>query len=319
MTAQTSPRLAGQVAIVTGGGQGIGRCNSLLLAQQGAKVVVADFSRGSGGAPSSAEAVVAEIRAAGGEAVAVLDDISRAEGARNVAQAATEAFGGLHILINNAGTRGANPVDQLTEAQWDSVLDSHLKGSFLMTKYCVPLLRKAGGGSIVNTGSEAGLGMIFNSAYASAKEGLVGLTRSIAREQGRFGIRCNLVRPRANVGTGGGEWSRDVFPKWNALNQALGRYAVGERGKSPMNKPTLPDQVATLVVWLCSTAAANINGRSFFVGGEEVGLWSEPELVRSMTRPGSWTLDTLDEYAPASMTGQLANHFLVEDPLKNGD
>jgi NAD(P)-dependent dehydrogenase (short-subunit alcohol dehydrogenase family) len=319
MPEHTPRRLDGQVAIVTGGGQGIGRCNALLLAQQGAKVVVADFGRGTGGAPSSAEAVAAEIRQAGGEAVAVLGDISLAEGAQNVARAAVQAFGGLHILVNNAGTRGAAPVDQLTEQQWDSVVDSHLKGSFLMTKYCVPLLRKAGGGSIVNTGSEAGLGMIFNSAYASAKEGLVGLTRSIAREQGRFNIRCNLVRPRANAGTGGGEWSREVFPKWSALNQALGRYAVGERGKSSNAVPTLPEQVATLVVWLCTAAAANVNGRSFFVGGEEVGLWSEPELVRSMTRPGSWTLDTLDAYAPSGMTGHLANHFLVEDPLKNGD
>lgn len=312
-------RLAGQVAVVTGGGQGIGRTNSLLLAEQGAKVVVADFGKGSGGAPSSAEAVVAEIKASGGEAVAVIDDISQVPGAQKVAHAAIDAFGALHILINNAGTRGANPVDQLTEAQWDSVLNSHLKGSFLMSKFCVPLLRKAGGGSIVNTGSEAGLGMIFNSAYASAKEGLVGFTRSIAREQGRFGIRCNLVRPRANVGTGGGDWSREVFPKWNALNQALGKHAVGERGKSPLGKATLAEQVSTLVVWLCSSAAANVNGRSFFVGGEEVGLWSEPELVRSMTRPGSWTLDALDEYAPATMTGHLTNHFLVEDPLKNGD
>lgn len=315
----TEARLAGRVAIVTGGGQGIGRTNCLLLAQQGAKVIVADVDKGSTGSPPSAEAVASEIRASGGEAIAVLGDISHAEDARKVAQAAVDAFGALHILVNNAGTRGANPVDQLTEAQWDSVLGSHLRGSFLMTKYCVPLLRQAGGGSIVNTGSEAGLGMIFNSAYASAKEGLVGLTRSIAREQGRFGIRCNLVRPRANMGTGGGEWSREVFPKWNALNQALGKYAVGERGKSPIGKPTLPEQVSTLVVWLCTAAAANINGRSFFVGGEEVGLWSEPELVRSMTRPGSWTLDALDECAPASMTGHLVDHFLVEDPLRNGD
>ncbi len=280
--------------------------------------MVADFGRRPDGT-SSAESVVDEIRAAGGEATPVLVDIATAAGAQAVVQCALDSFGSIDILINNAGTRGAAPVDQLTEAQWNSVLDSHLKGSFLLTKYCVPLLRKRGSGVIINTGSEAGLGMIFNAAYAAAKEGLVGLTRSVAREQGRFGIRCNLVRPRANVGTGGGEFSREVFPKWTALSQALGRYAVGERGKSSIAKPTLPEQVATLVVWLCSDAANNINGRSFFVGGEEVGLWSEPELVRSMTRPGSWTLDTLDEFAPGGMTGQLVDHFKVEDPLKNGD
>lgn len=314
----SAQRLAGKVAIVTGAGQGIGRCEALLLASQGASVVVADFGRAASGI-SSAEAVVVEIEQTGGKALAVLQDISRAEGGQSVVEAAARAFGRIDILINNAGTRGAAPVDQLTEAQWDSVLDSHLKGSFLMTKFAVPHLRAGGGGCIVNTGSEAGLGMIFNAAYASAKEGLVGLTRSVAREQGRFNIRCNLVRPRANVGTGGGEFSREVFPKWAALSQALGRYAVGERGKSSNAVPTLPEQVATLVVWLCTDAAANVNGRSFFAGGEEVGLWSEPELVRQMTRPGSWTLDALDVYAPMAMTGQLANHFLIEDPLKNGD
>jgi NAD(P)-dependent dehydrogenase (short-subunit alcohol dehydrogenase family) len=180
-------------------------------------------------------------------------------------------------------------------------------------------MRRIGGGVIVNTGSEAGLGMIFNSAYASAKEGLVGLTRSVAREQGRFNIRCNLVRPSANTHTGGGDWSRTVFRQWSALNTALGRFAVGERGTSAANTPTLPEQVATLVVWLCTDAAANVNGRSFYARGEEVGLWSEPELVRHLTRPGSWTLDTLDAVAPSAMTGHLTNPFLIEDPLKNGD
>ncbi|MDO8279852.1 MAG: SDR family NAD(P)-dependent oxidoreductase [Burkholderiaceae bacterium] len=304
-------RLAGKAAIVTGAGRGIGRAEALLLAQQGAAVVVADIGQDEAGQPL-ADAVVREITAAGGRAVAAREDISTFDGARRTVEAAVASFGRLDIVVNNAGSRGANPVDELSEEQWDSVIASHLKGTFAMTRFAVPHLRKQGGGVILNTGSEAGLGMICNSAYAAAKEGIAGFTRSVAREQGRYGIRCNLVRPSANTNTGGGDWSKSVFRQWLDLNRALGRFAVGERGKSSNATLTLPEQVAVMVVWLCTDAAANINGRSFFARGEEVGLWSEPELVRHMIRPGSWTLDSLDEYAPAAMTGQLENHFLVK-------
>jgi NAD(P)-dependent dehydrogenase (short-subunit alcohol dehydrogenase family) len=107
--------------------------------------------------------------------------------------------------VNNAGLRAGNPIHKLTEEQWDTVLDSHLKSSFLTIKHGIPCFGK-GWRQIINTGSEAGLGML-NSAYTAAKGGLAGLTRSVAREQGRFGIRCNLIRPRATAGqTGGGDW-----------------------------------------------------------------------------------------------------------------
>src|SRR5208282_2924747 len=172
------------------------------------------------------------------------------------------SFGRLDILINNAGLRGGNPIDKMTEEEWDRVVDSHLKSSFAMIKFAVPVFKHQGGGVIVNTGSEAGLGMIFNSAYAAAKEGIAGLTRSVAREQGRFGIRCNMIRPRATVNTGGGEWGAQVFHKWAPVVRAMGRYWMGDRGQSGFKRAAHPEQVAELVVWLCSEAAANINGRS---------------------------------------------------------
>jgi 3-oxoacyl-[acyl-carrier protein] reductase len=230
-----------------------------------------------------------------------------------------QSFGRMDILINNAGLRGGNPIDKMTEEEWDRVVDSHLKSSFAMIKFAVPVFKQQGGGVIVNTGSEAGLGMIFNSAYSSAKEGIAGLTRTVAREQGRFGIRCNMIRPRASVNTGGGEWGRQVFQKWMPMAKALGRYWIGDRGLWGLNRTAYPEQVAELVVWLCTDAAANVNGRSFFVAGEEVGLWSEPELVRSLARPGGWDLDSLDSFARESMTADLTNPFLIKDPLKNGE
>ncbi|HJY83625.1 MAG TPA: SDR family NAD(P)-dependent oxidoreductase [Candidatus Binatia bacterium] len=311
-------RLAGKVAIITGSGRGIGRCEALLMAQQGAKVVVSDIGTDSEGA-STAGKVADEIRAAGGEAISLTDSVSTMEGARRTVEQAVQSYGRLDILINNAGLRAGNPIDKLTEEQWDLIADSHLKASFAMIKFAVPVFKRQGGGIIVNTGSEAGLGMIFNSAYAAAKEGIAGLTRSVAREQGRFGIRCNMIRPRATVNTGGGAWGREVFAKWTPMVKALGRYWIGDRGMSGLNRPAHPEQVAELVVWLCTDAAANVNGRSFYVAGEEVGLWSEPELIRSLARPGGWDLDSLDAFGCEAMTADLTNPFLIEDPLKGDE
>jgi 3-oxoacyl-[acyl-carrier protein] reductase len=311
-------RLIGKRAIVTGAGRGIGRCEALLFARQGAKVVVSDIGADREGA-STALKVADEINAAGGQAIHTIDSVATLDGARRTVDAAVQSFGGVDILVNNAGLRAGNPIDKLTDEQWHSVLDSHLKASFAMIKFVVPLFKRQGGGTIVNTGSEAGLGMIFNSAYAAAKEGIAGLTRSVAREQGRFGIRCNMIRPRATVNTGGGEWGAQVFRKWAPMVRAMGRYWMGDRGLSGFKRPAHPDKVAELVVWLCTDAAANINGRSFYVAGDEVGLWSEPELIRNLARPGGWDLDSLDEFAIEAMTADLTNPFLIPNPLDNDD
>jgi 3-oxoacyl-[acyl-carrier protein] reductase len=311
-------RLLGKRAIVTGAGRGIGRCEALLLANQGAKVVVSDIGTDRE-ETSTALKVADEIRAAGGDAIHSTDSVATLEGARRTVEAAIRSFGGLDILVNNAGLRAGNPIDKLTEEQWNSVLDSHLKATFAMTRFAVPVFKAQGGGAIVNTGSEAGLGMIFNSAYAAAKEGIAGLTRSVAREQARFGIRCNMIRPRATVNTGGGEWGAQVFRKWTPMVKAMGRYWIGDRGLSGFTRPALPEKVAELVVWLCTEAAANVNGRAFYVAGDEVGLWSEPELIRSLSRPGGWNLDSLDEFAREAMTGDLVDVFKIPNPLEGDD
>ncbi len=198
--------LEGKVAVVTGAGHGIGRFEALALAELGARVVIADFGVDAQG--SNLAALVAdEVVAAGGAAATSTADLSQATGARSTIEAAVEQFGGIDILVNNAGMRGGNPVDRLSDDQWDQVISSHLTASFLTIRHAVPYMRRRGGGVIINTGSEAGLGMPFNAAYAAAKEGIAGLTRSVAREQGRFNIRCNLIRPRATGGSvGGGDW-----------------------------------------------------------------------------------------------------------------
>jgi 3-oxoacyl-[acyl-carrier protein] reductase len=312
-------RLAGKVAIVTGSGRGIGRSEAMVLAREGAKVVVSDFGTDSEGR-RLCDLVAEEIRAAGGQALPVSEDLSTAKGAERTVSAAVEAFGGLDIIVNNAGLRGGNPVHKLTEEQWDTVLGSHLKASFLMIKYGIPHLRSRGGGVIINTGSEAGLGMVFNSAYASAKEGLAGLTRCIAREQARFNIRCNLIRPRATAGnTGGGDWfAKNLAGVWRPFVQSLGRYWIGERGHAGWDRPAPPDSIAALVAWLCTPAAKNINGRDFFVGGDEVALLSPPQFEATLFHEGGWTVDALDRFAPA-ITGGLTDPFAVPNPFTNDD
>lgn len=311
--------LEGKVAIVTGSGHGIGRCEALSLAAQGASLVVADFGSNAEGL-KLADIVVEEIVAAGGNAVAVAEDLSQSNGARKTIEAAIDSFGGLDILVNNAGMRGGNPVDRLTDEQWDLVLGTHLKATFLTIKHAVPHLRRRGGGSIVNTGSEAGLGMVFNSAYSAAKEGVAGLTRSIAREQGRFNIRCNMIRPRATAGdVGGGDWfQKNLAGTWKPLLDLLGAYWIGERGNARWDKAATPASIAALVTWLCTPAAANVNGQDFFVGGNEISLLTPPAFTASLFCQGDWTLHALNEFAP-TVTGRLVDHFNVPNPFVDQD
>jgi 3-oxoacyl-[acyl-carrier protein] reductase len=184
-----------------------------------------------------------------------------------------------------------------------------------LIKYAVPIFRSQRSGVIINTGSESGLGHPFNSAYGAAKEGIAGLTRSLARELGRFGIRCNMIRPRA--ATPGGPEFMEMYQKWMPTAQALGPYWLGERGHVRSGEMK-PERVAALVVWLCTDAAVNVNGRGFYVAGDEVGLWSEPQLIRCLTRPGGWDLDSLDQSGPENLIFDLTNKFLIKEPPSKG-
>lgn len=298
-----SRRFDGKVAIVTGSGKGIGRATATLLAAEGARVVVNDIGRDADNA-ALAEQVAAEIASAGGQAVASQDSVSTFEGCHSVVNTAIEAFGRLDILINNAGLRAMDRIDLLTEQDFDMVVSSHLKHSFAMIKYAIPHFLEQGSGVILNTGSEAGLGSAYNSLYSAAKEGIAGLTRAVAREFALEGIRCNLVRPRAATVR---EALDEPMQRWADQLAKLGRYAFGDRAGTENH--SAPEDVAVLNAWLCSDAAADLNGYDFYVSGEDIGLWSEPELVRQVHNVGGWTLDELDKIAPSSLTFGLTNRF----------
>src|ERR1700712_2548320 len=184
-------KLDDKVAIVTGAGRNIGRDGALALARQGAKILVNDIA--------GASETVALIRSEGGEAVANDYDVSSWDACGQVVQAAIDAFGRVDILVNNAGVARPHPIAEMTEADWDTVTDVSLKGYAAMIRFVAPHFMAQRSGIIINTGSTSGLGRLYMSNYSAAKEGALGLTRTAARELGRFGVRCNLIRPSSHT------------------------------------------------------------------------------------------------------------------------
>jgi NAD(P)-dependent dehydrogenase (short-subunit alcohol dehydrogenase family) len=300
-------RLVGKVAIVTGAGGGIGREHALLLAEEGAQVVVNDLGVRSG---ADAASVVAEIAARGGTAVANTDSATW-DGADGIAAAAIDAFGRVDILVNNATAGRNNDLWRYTEEDWDVTVDVNLKGYFAMIHAVAPHLCAQGSGAIVNTSSGSGFGHPSFVAYASAKEGVVGLTRTVARELGRFGVRCNAIRPLA-AGVSTKEYAQRTS-RWAKLME----LTMGQRGRTQARdySPDLlaPRKIAPIVVWLCTDAAANVNGRTFHVGGDAVSRLSEPQPERVIHHDGGWDLDALDAIAPSHLVDGLTNDYTLED------
>lgn len=300
-------RFAGKVAIVTGAGRGIGRAEAMLLAAQGAKVVVNDVGSqplGGGKDTSVAGSVVEEIRAAGGEAVANTDSVADMDGGKRIVETAIKSFGRLDILINNAGVVRPRIIFNMSEEDWDTILDVNLKGHFVPIRFASPIFREQKSGVIVNTASESGLGHLGQASYSASKEGVVGLTRTVARDLARYGVRCNAIRPRAYTRLANDESLEAMLRS----EQLLGRPAIGENWANPQAfKESKPEHVAALAVWLCSDAAQEVNGRTFVVGGDEVGIYPEPVAVKSIFRRGGWDLDALDEYGTRTLIAGLKN------------
>jgi NAD(P)-dependent dehydrogenase (short-subunit alcohol dehydrogenase family) len=302
-------RLEGKVAIVTGGGGGIGRVFSKLLAAEGASVLVNDLGTRTG---ADAASVVDEIRAAGGKAVASRTSATW-DGAPVIVGQAIDAFGGLDILINNA-TAGGGPANlwDVTEEAWDASHNVNLKGYFAMIRAAaLPFVRQRSG-AIINMSSGAGFGHPAMPAYSAAKEGVIGLTRTVARELGRFGVRCNAIRPLA-LAQSSDEYMVVMAPwlKLISLTMAPPGSQPEANSATPATHP--PAKIAPMAVWLCTDAAKNVNGRTFHVRGDTIALFSEQEHLQRITMAGGWTLDALDEAAPRDLVGGLNNDFLFDD------
>lgn len=273
--------LTGRVAIVTGAGRGLGREEALALAAEGARVIVNDIGvsvNGEGGDQSPAAAVVAEIKAAGGDAGTNYENIADWNGARRTIEQAYDTYGRLDILVNNAGVLRDRMSFNMSEEEFDLVMRVHCKGHFGMIHHaCVrwrEAAKQAGGavfGRVINTASEAGLmGSAGNSNYAMAKAAIAALTISIAREMGKYGVTSNFIAPRARTRM------TDTMP-----NHEM--FAKPESGFDQFN-PAWPAQ---LVTFLATEAAADINGQGFIVWGGEVMLVKGWHQVGQIAKPNA--------------------------------
>ena len=252
----------GRVAIVTGAARGIGREHALSLAGHGAKVVVNDLGGdvdGSGGDLSPAEQVVAEITAAGGEAVANGDDISTWEGAQRLVNTAVEHFGDLHVLVNNAGILRDRMLTNMTEEEWDAVIKVHLKGTFGPSRWAAAYWReqvKAGhevDGRIINTTSVSGIyGNPGQTNYGSAKAGIAAFTVIAALELGRYGVTVNAVAPVALT----------------RMTEGLGPAPETDEEREMRS----PRWIAPIVTWLASTESKGVTGRVFEASGQGLAV-----------------------------------------------
>jgi NAD(P)-dependent dehydrogenase (short-subunit alcohol dehydrogenase family) len=283
--------LDGKVAIVTGAGRGLGQCHALLLAAEGAQVVVNDLGGGWDGAGRDdrpAQQVVEEIQARGGAAVANNDSCSDWGAAEALVQQALDTFGGLDIVVNNAGILRDKMGYNMDESDWDSVIDVHLKGHFATTHFAAQHWRaraKAGEpvyGRLINTASESGMfGNVGQANYAAAKAGIIALTLVTARELAKIGVTANAIAPRArtrmteNTFAGFGATEADQFDEWDPAN------------------------VAPVVGWLASPAAADVTGQVFVVWGSEVQVARGWRVAGKIEAGGQrWTVDALAAAAP---------------------
>ena len=275
--------LEGKVIVVTGSGGGIGREHALAMAKEGGKIVVNDLggSRDGGGAGSAmADAVVEEIKSAGGEAVSNYDSVASVEGGENIVKTAVDAFGQLDVCVNNAGILRDKTLSKLDEGLWDSVIAVHLKGTYCVSRAAFNHMKERGGGGvIINTSSTSGLnGNFGQSNYGAAKAGVAGMTRCMALEGQKYGIRCFILAPVA----------------LSRLTEDLPGFQ-DEGFKAKMD----PKLVSPLVTFLASDLAKDMTNKTFFVGGGRIaemkmvtgagvtktdndGLWTPQEVSEKM-------------------------------------
>jgi NAD(P)-dependent dehydrogenase (short-subunit alcohol dehydrogenase family) len=285
--------LEGKVALVTGSGRGIGREMALLMASHGASLVINDLGGsvdGEGGDQNPAEAVVAEIKQAGGNAVANTDSVAERKGAETMVQAAMDTYGQIDVVVNNAGILRDRIFHHMSEPEWDGVIAVHLNGSFNVSRAAAPYMRQQESGAYVHFTSTSGLVGNFGQAnYAAAKLGIVGLSKSIALDMSRFNVRSNCISPFA--------WSRMIGTIPSDTPEQQVRLAKIQQMK--------PAQIAPLACYLGSDAAAGVTGQIFAVRGNEIFLMSQPRPLKSVHRGDGWTPETIAEHAMPALKSQF--------------
>src|SRR6476469_8817795 len=275
--------VAGKTAIVTGAGRGIGRGIAMLLAKEGAQVVVCDIGaslQGEGRDAGPAQETVNAIKKAGGAAIASTLSIVDPKNAESIVTSALDAFGRVDILVNNAGILRDVIFHRMSHADWKDVLDVHLQGSFNMSRACAPHFREQNSGAFVHmTSTSALVGNFGQANYMAAKFGIVGLSRSIALDMQRFKVRSNCVAPFA----------------WTRMIDSIPAQTEEEKRRVDRFQQMTPEKIAPLVVYLASDRAEGVTGQIFGVRNNEVFLFSQPRPIRTIHRSDGWTPEKLDE------------------------
>ena len=315
-------RLEGKVAIVTGSGQGVGKPIAIALAKEGAKVVTNNRRPGSTSASTygdsffnslpeeekqwirnmdaklrgDAETTAKEIIEIGGEAIPFYGDISDFDVAGKLIKTTVDEFGKVDILVNTAGTFGHYFIWEMPEEEWDRVVNVSLKGTFNCIRHAVYHMKEQGWGRIINTISGAWRGALEHSNYGAAKAGVVGLTRAVAMDVHRYGITCNAFGPTA--------MTRSIYNLIVRL-RVMADSQVPPLSKERLNRlETLPgaEPIAPFIVYLATDEAAYINGATFSCRGSSIGIYSEPDIVRTIEKKsGVWNLDELIQAVPTEL------------------
>jgi len=297
-------RLERKVAIVAGGGRGIGKSISILLSSEGASIIVNDKGAevdGRGSSKHAADETVTEIKSIGGEAVANYDDVSTMEGGENLIRTALDTYKHVDILINSVGSLRDRMLCQMTPDDFYSVVRNNAKSAFTTTKFASILFRQQRSGRIINMVSDAGLGDVGRSNYAAATEGIIGMTRTIALDLGKYGVTANAVSAMANT---------RLFPglvEEQRIAAAPGPTRDERAGIGPTPPimrwegdiyPDHPDNVAPLVVYLSTDASPHVNGHVFGIRAGSIYLYSLPTTEKIINKWGNFTMDEMDVLFP---------------------
>jgi len=300
--------LKDKVAIVTGAGRGIGREIALLMAQAGARVVVNDYGvkeDGTGATAGPAAEVVEEIKKRGGQAAANYDSVASMSGGASIVQTALDRFGQVDIVVNNAGILRDRMIFNMTEEEWDAVIDTHLKGTFAVTRAVVPHFREQKWGRVINMTSTSGLvGNVGQANYAAAKLGIVGLTKVVALDMARYNVTANCISPFA----------------WTRMIGTIPTETEAQRQRVEKLKKLSPAHIAPLAVFLASEEAKDITGQVFGVRGKEIMLFNQMRPIRSIHHADGWTPERIAEMLPGTLKQHLApletsGQYFNYDPL----
>jgi NAD(P)-dependent dehydrogenase (short-subunit alcohol dehydrogenase family) len=285
--------VAGKVAIVTGAGRGIGRGIALLMAREGARVVICDIGASLDGAGTDvgpAQQIVDEIKKAGGEAIASTLSISEPGNADKIIKSTLDAFGRVDILVNNAGILRDRIFHRMSWSDWSDVIGVHLHGSFNMSRACAVHFREQNSGSFVHMTSTSGLVGNFGQAnYMAAKLGIVGLSRGIALDMERFKVRSNCIAPFA----------------WTRMIDSIPAETEEEKARVTRFREMTPEKIAPLAVYLGSDRAAGISGQIFGVRNNEIYLFNQNRPIRTLQRSDGWSPEKIDAQLKGAFTASF--------------